>query len=157
MLFGKNRRLSVCALCWQETVKYTQQQLQHTRARGIIYIHSHAMETNENAKKTHRDDDEDSKEDFREKAGVYASSSAAPTTTTTTTESRANVYSRVRLSGQVRADANSARRKDKRGDDVDRAGEIFARRGRMGSGGERRGSKENIGEVLRRKSDFFFE
>ena len=39
--------------------------------------HSHAMETNENAKKTHRDDDEDSKEDFREKAGVYASSSAA--------------------------------------------------------------------------------
>ena len=35
------------------------------------------METNENAKKTHRDDDEDSKEDFREKAGVYASSSAA--------------------------------------------------------------------------------
>ena len=76
MLFGKNRRLSVCALCWQETVKYTQ--LQHTRARGIyIYIHSHAMETNENAKKTHRDDEEDSKEDFREKAGVYASSSAA--------------------------------------------------------------------------------
>ena len=67
----------MCALCWQETVKYTQQQLQHTRARGIIYIHSHAMETNENAKKTHRDDDEDSKEDFREKAGVYASSSAA--------------------------------------------------------------------------------
>ena len=42
-----------------------------------MYIHSHAMETNENAKKTHRDDDEDSKEDFREKAGVYASSSAA--------------------------------------------------------------------------------
>ena len=39
--------------------------------------HSHAMETNENAKKTHGDDDEDSKEDFREKAGVYASSSAA--------------------------------------------------------------------------------
>jgi hypothetical protein len=35
------------------------------------------METNENAKKTHRDDEEDSKEDFREKAGVYASSSAA--------------------------------------------------------------------------------
>ena len=35
------------------------------------------METNENAKKTHRDDDEDSKEDFREKVGVYASSSAA--------------------------------------------------------------------------------
>ena len=35
------------------------------------------METNENAKKTHRDDDEDSKEDFREKAGVYASSSSA--------------------------------------------------------------------------------
>ena len=66
----------MCALCWQETVKYTQ--LQHTRARGIyIYIHSHAMETNENAKKTHRDDEEDSKEDFREKAGVYASSSAA--------------------------------------------------------------------------------
>ena len=61
-------------MCWQETVKYTQ--LQHTRARGM-YIHSHAMETNENAKKTHRDDDEDSKEDFREKAGVYASSSAA--------------------------------------------------------------------------------
>ena len=42
-----------------------------------MYIHSHAMETDENAKKTHRDDDEDSKEDFREKAGVYASSSAA--------------------------------------------------------------------------------
>ena len=42
-----------------------------------MYIHSHAMETNENAKKTHRDDDGDSKEDFREKAGVYASSSAA--------------------------------------------------------------------------------
>ena len=61
-------------MCWQETVKHTQ--LQHTRARGM-YIHSHAMETNENAKKTHRDDDEDSKEDFREKAGVYASSSAA--------------------------------------------------------------------------------
>ena len=40
-------------------------------------VHSHAMETNENAKNTHRDDDEDSKEDFREKAGVYASSSAA--------------------------------------------------------------------------------
>ena len=35
------------------------------------------METNENAKKTHRDDEEDSKEDFREKVGVYASSSAA--------------------------------------------------------------------------------
>ena len=40
-------------------------------------VHSHAMETNENAKKTHRDDEEDSKEDFREKVGVYASSSAA--------------------------------------------------------------------------------
>ena len=61
-------------MCWQETVKYTQRQ--HTRARGMC-THSHAMETNENAKKTHRDDDEDSKEDFREKAGVYASSSAA--------------------------------------------------------------------------------
>ena len=63
-------------VCWQETVKYTQLQQQHTRA-WYIYIHSHAMETNENAKKTHRDDEEDSKEDFREKAGVYASSSAA--------------------------------------------------------------------------------
>ena len=61
-------------MCWQETVKYTQRQ--HTRARGMC-THSHAMETNENAKKTHRDDEEDSKEDFREKAGVYASSSAA--------------------------------------------------------------------------------
>ena len=48
----------------------------NTHHRGMN-IHSHAMETNENAKKTHRDDDEDSKEDFREKAGVYASSSAA--------------------------------------------------------------------------------
>ena len=67
----------MCALCWQETVKYTQlQQQQHTRA-WYVHIHSHAMETNENAKKTHRDDEEDSKEDFREKAGVYASSSAA--------------------------------------------------------------------------------
>ena len=68
----------MCALCWQETVKYTQHNnYNNTRAAWYIYIHSHAMETNENAKKTHRDDDEDSKEDFREKAGVYASSSAA--------------------------------------------------------------------------------
>ena len=46
----------------------------NTHHRGTC-IHSHAMETNENAKNTHRDD-EDSKEDFREKAGVYASSAA---------------------------------------------------------------------------------
>ena len=39
------------------------------------HIHSHAMETNENTKNAR--DDEDSKEDFREEAGVYASSSAA--------------------------------------------------------------------------------
>ena len=76
MLFGKNRRLSRCALCVGRKQLNTHNYNTHARV-VYIYIHSHAMETNENAKKTHRDDEEDSKEDFREKVGVYASSSAA--------------------------------------------------------------------------------
>jgi len=73
MLFGKNRSLSVSFVGRKQL--NTHNNNNNTHHRGI-YIHSHAMETNENAKNTHRDDDEDSKEDRGEEvrgAGAYSS------------------------------------------------------------------------------------